>query len=241
MSDALVTSENIRNLRNQMEIYDDFLAFNTGDLWTDTSGDAGASVAGSDAAGGIAVVTTGGTDNNEAYLLSTKELFLIAASKPIYGETALQYAEANTDDANVFFGFMNAVGADSILDDGAGPKASFSGAVIYKVDGGTVWKFATSIGTTNTISTSTTTAGGSAYQRLAIKIVPNSSTTALAYPIVDGQQLQDSNGNLIVHSITFSGATEMNLFVGAKAGGANSEVVNVDWLAGVQKKTITPS
>ena len=67
--------------------------------------------------------------------------------------------------------------------------ASFSGAVIYKVDGGTVWKFVTSIGTTNTVSTSVTTAGGSAYQRLAIKIVPNSSTTALAYPIVDGKQL----------------------------------------------------
>lgn len=241
MSDALVTSENIRNLRNQMEIYDDFLAFNTGDLWTDTSGDSGATIAASDAAGGIVVLTTGGTDNNEAYLLSTKELFLIGASKPIYVEAGLQYTEANTDDANVAFGLCNAVGANTIVDDGAGLVASFSGAVIYKVDGGTVWKFITSIGTTNTVSTSTTTAGGSAYQRLAIKIVPNSSTTALAYPIVDGQQLMDSNGNLIVHTITFSGATESNIFVGAKAGGANSEVVNVDWIAGVQKKTITPS
>jgi hypothetical protein len=222
--------------RLQNRIFDDFNAFNTGDLWTDTSGDTGASVAASDARGGIAVITTGATDNNEAYLLSTKEIFLIGASKPIYVECSLQFAEANTDDANVAFGLMNAVGADSIVDDGAGLKTSFSGACFYKVDGGTVWKFITSIGTTNTITNTTITAGGSAYQRLAIEIMPINSTTALAYPRIDGQQCVDSNGNLIVHSITFASATEMQIFVGAKAGGANSEVVNVDWIGGIQKR-----
>lgn len=233
---GLAYNEQVGAARLQNVVFDDFNAFVTGHLWTDTSGDTGASVAGSDARGGIAAITTGATNNNEAYLLSTKEVFLIGASKPIYGECSLQYTEANTDDANVAFGFMNAVGADSILDDGAGPKADFSGAVLYKVDGGTVWNFATSIGTTRTVTATTVTAGGSSYQRLEIKIEPVSSTTALAYPLIDGQQCVDANGTLIVHSITFASATEMNIFVGAKAGGANSEVVNVDWIAGIQKR-----
>lgn len=236
MSDALNHSEQLANSRLQMEIKDDFLSFNTGDLWTDTSGDTGASVAGSDAVGGIATITTGATDNNEAYLLSTKEVFLIAASKPLYVETSLQFTEANTDDANVAFGLCNAVGANTIVDDGAGLVASFSGACLYKVDGGTTWNFITSIATTRTVTATTITAGGASYQRLAIKIVPNSSTTALAYPFIDGQQCVDPTGALIVHSIAFASATEMNLFVGAKAGGANSEVVLVDWLQGVQKR-----
>jgi hypothetical protein len=232
---AMLPNPLLDQARLQNSVFDHFNYFASGHQWTDTSGDTGASVAGSDARGGVAVITTGATDNNEAYLLSTQEIFLISASKPIYAEAAVQFTEANTDDANVMFGLMNAVGANSIVDDGAGPKASFSGAVIYKVDGGTTWKFTTSIGTTNTTSATNTTAGGSAYQRLAISIEPISSTVALAIPFVDGQQLIDTSGNLIAHQITFASATEMNLFVGAKAGGANSEVVNVDWLGGVQK------
>ena len=110
--------------RKQFGFFEDFETFVTGDLFTDTSADSGATIAVGDAAGGVNVLTTGATDNNEAYLLTTKELFKFAANKPLLFEARIQYAEANTDDANVCLGFMDAVGANSILDDGAGPKAS---------------------------------------------------------------------------------------------------------------------
>lgn len=222
--------------RRNFGFFDDFLEFVTGDLWTDTSGDTGATIAVGDAAGGINVLTTGGTDNNEAYLLTTKEVFKFAQDKPIVYEARLQYAEANTDDANVCFGLMNAVGADSIVDDGGGPKSSYSGAVFFKVDGGTRWQAESSLAGTqtttdlsaaNSLDKFAKTAGGASYQTFRIEVLPVSSTVAEVSFFIDGVHVAK-------HNLTYTSATEMNAFVGVKAGGANSEVVNVDYVAAYQ-------
>lgn len=216
--------------------HEDFLEFVSGDLFTDTSADTGAAVANIDGAGGLVTLTTGGTDNNECYLLTTKELFKFANDKPLVFETRLQYAEANTDDANVAFGFMNAVGANSILDDGGGPKADYSGAVFFKVDGGTRWQVESSLGTSQTTTDLTAansrdrlvkTAGGSAYQTFRIEVITTSSTTAEVSFYIDGTLVAK-------HELTYTSATEMMAFVGVKAGGANSEVVTVDYISAYQ-------
>lgn len=216
----------------------DFDYFVTGDTYTSLAADAGASVAASDAAGGVLVLTTGGTDNNEAYVFGTKEPILIAADKPIVVEAYLKYTEANTDDANVAFGFMNAVGADSIVNDGAGPKTNYSGACFFKKDGGTNWWVQASDGTTqttveltaaNSLTKTAQTAGGGTYQRLRIECLPLSSTKARFSYFIDGVH---------VYSIetTYASATEAKDFVGVKAGDANSEVVYVDWLGYAQRR-----
>lgn len=228
-------TRNTSLIPNQIELSDDFTSFTDTQLWTDTSADSGASVAiDADGVGGIVTLTTGATDNNEAYLLSTNELFLIAAGKEIVCECLLQYSEAATDDASVAFGLMDAVGANALVDDGAGPKTTFSGAVIHKVDGGTVWKATSSKSTSQTTHTSKTTAGGSDYQTLKIRIVPRDLVTAEVMYYVDGQQLEDTNNTagqpFIVQTITYASATQMQVFVGVKAGGSNSEVVNVDYI-----------
>ncbi len=218
--------------------FEDFDQFVTGDRFTDTSADTGAAVANVDAAGGTVTLTTGGTDNNECYLLSTKELFLFAADKPILFECRSKYTEANTDDANIFQGLMNAVAADSILDDGAGPKASFSGVGFYKVDGGTRWQCISSLGTTRTTTDLTAalsldklakTAGGGSYQLFRIEVVPISSTVAEVCFYID-------DALVAKHSLTYTSATEMNAAIGVKAGGANSEVVTVDYISCWQKR-----
>lgn len=222
--------------RRQFGFFDDMLWYVTVHLWTTTVSDSG-TIAGGDAAGGIVTLTpSDGTvgDNDEAYLQTTKELFLIAADKPILFEALIKFVEANTDDANVAAGLADAPIANTLVDNGAGLKTSFSGAVIYKVDGGTVWKFVTSNGATQTISTSTTTAGGSAYQRLRIEINPISSLACEAIPYVDGVQLADSNGKPIKHTILFASATEMAAFVGVKNGDTNLETLLVDYIAAWQ-------
>lgn len=215
---------------------EDFLEFVSGDLFTDTSADSGAAVANPDAVGGIVTLTTGGTNNNECYLHSTRELFKFAAGKPLFFEARLQYSEANTDDANLLVGFMDNVAADAILDDGAGPKASYSGAVFFKVDGGTRWNVETSVGGTqntleltsaNSLDRAAKTAGGSAYQVLRIEVNPLSSTLAEASFFIDGAHV----AKLL---FTFTGATEMHAVIGVKAGGSNSEVVSVDYLSAWQ-------
>lgn len=219
-------------------VFSHFDEFVSADKFTDTSGDSGAAVANVDAAGGVVTLTTGATDNNECYLLSTKELFLFAANKPLVVCARLKYTEANTDDANVAFGLMNAVGADSILDNGGGMKASYSGAVFYKIDGGTLWNVETSIATTrtgnallsaaNSLDKIAHTAGSTAYQNLEIESIPYSSTNHRVNFYIDGAH---------VYSIdqVYTSVTEMMVFVGVKAGDTNSEVVSVDYLGGYQK------
>lgn len=225
-------------------VWSHFDEFVSGDKFTDTSTDTGAAVANVDAAGGAVTLTTGGTDNNECYLLSTKELFLFAQNKPMHAACRLKYTEANTDDANVAFGFMNAVGADSVLDDGAGLKSSYSGATFFKVDGQTKWRVETSIGTTRTGPKNTTTsvlldeagsltglgytAASSAYQWLEILVNPFSSTQARADFFINGVQVQS-----II--FTYTSATEMMVYLAVKAGGANSEVVTCDFLGAMGK------
>lgn len=217
--------------RHEFGFFDDFEWFVTAHRWTSLASDSGASVAHSDAPGGKVVITTGGTDNNEATVYTTTEPFLMAAAKSFLAEARLQYSEANTDDANVCFGFANAIGANLLVDDGAGPKSSFSGALIYKLDGGTVWRCRCSVGTGYIDSISNTTAGGSAAQVLRIEITAVDSTVAEVTYFVDGVQLRDSTSlQPIKHRLTYTSATDMNLGVYAKAGGANSEVVTVDYI-----------
>ncbi len=226
------TTQRFNLLSRNHELVDDFFHFVTGDNFTDTSADAGASCAMTDAAGGVVTMVTGATDNNECYLLSTKENWLFANNKPLVYETRIQFAATATH--NICTGLMDAVGADSIVDNGAGTKASYSGAVFYKVDGGTNWTVQASIGSTkttveltaaNSLTKSAQAAGGSSYQTLRIEFTPQTSTKGdLAY-FIDG---------VLVYRIadwTYTSATEMMAFVGTKTGAAVECTTLVDYVA----------
>lgn len=220
--------------RRTVGVFDDFTWYVTAHNFTTVATDSGTVSVGDAAKGIVALVASDGTvgDNDETYIKSTNEVFLIANNKPILAEAKLQFTEANTDDANVFFGVMDAIAANTLVDNGAGLKTTFSGAAIYKVDGGTVWKCVSSISTSQTISTSTTTAGGSSYQTLRIEIQPINSTTAEVTFYVDGQQLIDSTTlRPIKHTITYTGATEMQVGAGVKNGDTNLETLNIDYIA----------
>jgi hypothetical protein len=222
--------------RRMYGFFDDFEWYISPHRWTALAADAGASVAvGASAAGGTVVLTTGATDNNEAAVATTNSPFKVADDKPLLFEARVQYAEANTDDANLFAGFASGLnGADMLADNGAGPKASFSGAGIYKVDGETTWRCVSSKGASQTLSQSTKTAGGSAAQTLRVEIQPIDAASAQVTFYVDDEPLRDFAGNLIAHTLAFSGAAAMQAGVAVKAGGALSEVVNVDYLAAYQ-------
>lgn len=211
---------------SKVDLYDDFLSVTSTQLWTSVLTDSGTASVGDAANGILALVASDGTvaDNDEAYIKSTKEIALFANNKPFVFEASIQFSEANTDDANVCVGLMNAVGADSIQDNGAGPAASYSGAVFYKVDGGTTWYAESSLGATQNTTALTDTAGGSAYQKLRIEFKPFSSTQAnVAFYINDAHKCS--------HTLTYTSATEMQLFAGVKNGGANLETLNVDYIS----------
>ena len=220
-------------------VVDDFPAKDT-NVWTTTATDSGTAAVGDAAGGVVTLAPSDGTvaDNDEVYLL-TKELYKIVSGKPIKLLAYVKFTEANTDDANVFVGLMDGVAADSIVDNGAGPKTSFSGAGFFKVDGGTTWKVIYSDGSTQTIKELTAdisydgvlkTAGGSSYQKLEIEIVPHTSTACDITFMID---------DVVVYKMkdkTYASATEMSLVVGAKNGGANNESILVDYIGALQKR-----
>lgn len=224
--------------QRQHSLFDDFYWYISPHVWTSVISDAG-SAAGGDGAGGIlTIIPSDGTvgDNDETYVATTNNVFKMADDKPIVCEAKVQFAEANTNAANVFFGMADAIGANTLVDNGAGLKTSFSGFAIYKVDGGTVWKCVSSKGATQTISTSTTTAGGSSYQKLRIEFRPITSTTGEITFYVDDVPLYDSaitgRNYPIKHQITFTSAVAMMLGCGVKNGSTSLETLLVDYMAG---------
>ena len=213
---------------------DHFTAYNSGDEWTTVASDSGTATVGDVANGELSLAPSDGTvaDNDEIYIKATNETLLFANNRAICFAALVRWTEGNTDDLNVAIGFMNAVAADSILDNGGGPKASFSGAVFYKVDGGTVWRCRSSIGTTNTDSITNITAGGATYQLLEIEFRAIDATLGEISFLIDGQVVNDSNNRPIKHQITYTGATEMQAFAGAKNGAATTvEALKIDALA----------
>jgi hypothetical protein len=203
--------------------------------WIDTITDSG-SVAVGDAANGIATLTpSDGTvaDNDEAYIRSSAEIFKFLAGKPIMVEARLQFTEANTDDANVIFGLANAVAANHLQDNGAGPLASYSGAVFFKEDGQTLWSVEKSLAgvqstaqlsAVNSINKQAYTAGGAAYQTLRIEVKPHGGGTMDVEFWIDG---------VLVYKIkdtSYTSATEMHVFAGVKNGDTNLETLNVDYI-----------
>jgi hypothetical protein len=217
--------------RRNFVVFDDFLYYNNAELWTSLAADMGVTApADTDKHGGQVSMATGATDNNEVGVFSTQEITKFANNQPFIFEAKVQYAEATTDDANVCVGLAQEAAANLLVDNGAGPATTLDGALIYKVDGETVWRAACSNATTQVITKSTTTAGGTAFQVLRIEGWMTSSTEMQIAYYVDGKLLEDANKVPIVHTLTYTGMDEMEVVAGyVKAGGAASETLILDY------------
>lgn len=214
--------------------FEEFDFYSSGGRWTSTLGGSATAAAGDAVGGQLTISCVDSVTNREAYVKMTNQLFKYQANTPIQVEAYLQFSEANTNKANIAFGLMSSVGAASILDTTGEPKTNFSGAVIYKVPGGTQWKTCSSIGTTQTTTQSDTTAGGASFQRLMIEIMPISSTLAEVTYFVDGVQLKTATGRpgttKVKDQVTYTGAVSMALFVCCKNGSTSPESLAVDYV-----------
>lgn len=240
MANILRSTAPLQDLDNHV-LWDDFTAERTDLQWIDTIADGGTAEIADGANGIMTLSVVDSTDNDEVYLESAVETFLVAANRSLYFRTRIQFTEINTDDANIAVGFANAPGADLIIDDGAGLKTTGNWFSIYKVDGETVWRAncrnSTATGAGSALGTlSNTTAGGASYQVLEIFINDFDGTNVEVLYKVDGQYLTDSNNLVIRHRLAISGSTEMAAFFGAKSGGANPETLNIDYCYASQNR-----
>lgn len=188
---------------------------------------------------------TTAADNDEIYVRHKRELLKFADGKPLVVEALLKFTEANTDDANVIFGLMDAPDANTLIDDGGGPKANSSLACFYKIDGETTWRVRSGVGSTTkttvldadgSLDGVAKTAGGANYQRLRIEVNYDSSTGAVIDYFI-GTRASDGDWamtHVAKHYLTFTGATEMAVVAGIKNGGANKETLYLDYVGGTQ-------
>lgn len=220
-----------------VHLHDDFFWYVTAHQWTSLAADTTPTLTVGDAVNGVLALFTDTTDNNEVAVRSTAELFKFGTNREIYGRCKLQYSENDTNKCNVFFGFQNAIAANSMVDNGAGPRTTGSNLLIYKVDGGTVWRCQSMCNGTSTDTVSTTTAGGSSAQVLEIFCKDWDGVSMEVLFKVDGDYLRDSNGAVIRHVVAIASATEMHCGVYVKTGGgAGGETVNVDRIDATQAR-----
>lgn len=169
--------------------------------------------------GWLQLATDAGTNNDEVYL-SSGESLKFTSGKKLHIGAKVKLTEANTDDANILFGLTDQGGANTLVDDGGGPPSSYSGAVLFKVDGTLNW-FAEASKTTS-------------QSTLALASAPAfvSGTTYILEIVWDGAALHFwVNGTKIytVSDTAYISTTEMTPTFGLKNGGANQETSYWDW------------
>lgn len=193
--------------------------------------DAGATlaVAYTDAKGGFLQIPCDGDDNDECYLSSRSESFIFETDKKLWFRARFNLTEAATDDANIIIGLSNTVAANSLVDNGAGPMASYDGAVFYKVDGTMSLGFESSNAGTQVTSAALADFVSATNYEVAFYYDYNDGVTGYIYPYIDGIKYPR-------HEITISGLEEMHLLLGVKAGGANEEALMVDYIKIVQER-----
>ncbi len=209
----------IDRLEGYFDYEDQFLFVNDED-WVLTADSTPTFQSGDMDGGWLQIATAAATDNHEVYA-SSGEAFKFTSGKPITLATKIKLTEANTDDSNILFGLTDQGGANTLVDDGAGPPSSYSGAVIFKVDGTMSWYAEAS----KTTSQST----------LALALAPAfvTATEYILEIVWDGSALHFwVNGNEIyaVSDTTYISTTEMTPTFGLKNGGANIETLYADWL-----------
>lgn len=191
---------------------------------------AGTTGDGADGLGGWLTVACTNTDNNETYLSSLNGAFIFNATKKVYFEARLKLREGSTNTANWIIGLSNTVAANSLLDNGGGPMASYDGAVFFKTDGaGMKIQFETSnAGTQVTNATLSAFVSGTVY-KVGFVYDPLDGTTGRITPYVN-----DVAGT--PHAITIAGLEEMHILVGVKTGSAHVAALLVDYIYVAQER-----
>ena len=203
----------------------DFSHYIDADQWTAVNDDGG-SVAVGDGYPAAMAITATLTNNDQTWAVSTIEMAQFTALKPIRFKAVVRLTETNVDDANIFVGLANAITNDHLQDDGAGPPASYSGMLFFKVDGGTVWQAEVSDAAEQDTDTNAGAFTSGAWHTLEAWWWPTSSTLFNAEFMVDGTVgaalLADGGTNGLTD---YASATDMEFGLGVKCGSGVAEVL----------------
>ncbi len=210
------------SINSVIEFQDDFFWFDDEDDWVDTVSDGG-TIEVADGAGGILSIASTGNDNDESYVSLKTEAFIFGTTKRVYFQARIKLTEANTPDANFIIGLSDTVAANSLLDGGGGPMASYDGAVIFKLDGALQFQFETSNAGTQVTNATVVAFVSATWYTVGFLYDFGDGTTGTVTPYIDGVAYA-------AHDITIAGLQEMHVIMGVKAGGGNAETLLVDYV-----------
>ncbi len=215
-------------------VWDDFQSYTDGQMWT--KGGASNAIAASDHNNGWLSIITGGSQNNEAWVASTRKNWQFRLGAPMEFVCRINFAEANVNTAAIYAGFSSAFATGLISTSTAAALASsFSGAGFYLFTGSTTWGCATSIGTTQQTQLSNVAASPNTNdQTLRVVVKPNQAlgvaevTFAIdGNPVLDPSQKKPTELKQI---ITYSGAARMGIGVYVQTNSGNAETLNLDFI-----------
>jgi hypothetical protein len=231
MSRLVHVPELAKLMHLQHGFFDDFQGFLTAtstDKYTVVTAVDGTVLQIDAAQGGVAIKSAAATAGNEdAYLAREAETFKPAAGKALKFGALVQATEDDTNQNNLIVGLTDAVAADLLVNDGAGPKASGTTLAFFKKDGGLNWWVHVSLSTTqtsveltaaNSLDKTAHVGSGAAKQLLEITFLPKNSTQADVIFAIDGVD---------VYKITdwvFTSATDVQAVCGTKDGDSADEV-----------------
>ena len=193
--------------------------------------DAGSVQAAADKRGGWLNVTSGGTDNNEVYILSRAQAFIFNTTDELMFECEVQSTLVGDAQYGWAIGLSDIGAANTLVDNTMAIVSSFDGAVFHYLPAADV------AFTTSNASSQVQTAAAYSWTdgdlvRLGFFYDPNDGTTAKVIPVVNGVE-----GT--AHDLTISGLAEMNILIGAKAGSGNAQTIGTDWVEVIQRRNAT--
>lgn len=221
-----------------VHVFDDFWQDQSDVNYIDTITDTGTALVGDDVNGVVTLTPSDGTvaDNDECYIATPNEIFKFGTNREIYGRFKFRYTAVVAADPNVAVGFQNAVGANSIVDNG-GVKTSGSTLAVEKKDGETAFRCTSACnGTAVTTLSNKAIAAATDY---VVEIVCkdwDGVSMQVGYK-VNGEFLKDANGYVIRHTVAIASATEMQMFAGIKLGAAtNNDTLLLDYWYGATNR-----
>ena len=205
-------------------------------LWQIVKGTGGAVALSTTLAGGWIKIPTAASSNDYQCFFTQEPSFFIP---PVAGylaawEAYVNLTEANTNTASWFAGFTS-VTTTGFLSNSGVPPSSYSGAVIYKTEGGLTVNAQTSNSTTqHTASTITSEVSGTSLI-VGMAINSNDGVTAIVTyyvsTVTSNARVPVTNGTL---NLTLASLANMYFGFGVRTASSNAETLTLDYVQAAQ-------
>jgi hypothetical protein len=218
-------------------ISDDFITgVDAGTQWiTLDDGGTGTNTHGDQIGGSLNIVTAAANDDYHA-MRSTAQAFDFVGRNELWFEARFKITEAATNQTCWWFGLTTDDTTGGFQAGGAGPLATYDGALVYKIEGAMAIDAETSNAGTQDVETGLATFVTNTWTRVGFH-VSSAATTAVCTAYFD---VAGGTGALTAHgttmNITRAGMVPMNIVFGVKSGGS-VETMLVDYVKCVQLRT----